>query len=110
VGALVTAGAATPVIVAAASAFDAEAWQFERWEAEIERLYAQAELIDDTDITDTMFDRARLLDEQIRAVPARDRRAVAVKARSLVRYADDFDTQLSAVARHLAAFADGRTG
>jgi hypothetical protein len=105
VGALVAAGATTPVI--AASAFDAEAWQFEHWEAEVHRLYAQAELIDDTDITDTLFDRARILDEQIRAVPARDRRAVAVKARGLVRYADDYDGQLSEVARHILAFVAG---
>lgn len=101
-GALVAAGMVTPAITA--SAFDAEAWQFEQWEAEIDRLHAQAELINDTDVTDTMFDRAHALDARIRDTPATGRRAMAVKARWLVRYADDFDSQLSDFARHLLAF------
>lgn len=102
VGALVAAGMATPAV--AASPHDAEAWQFEQWEAEIDRLHAQAELINDTGITDTMFDRAHALDARIRDTPAAGRRAMAVKARWLVRYADDFDGQLSDFARHLLAF------
>ncbi len=51
-----------------------------------------------------MFDRAHALDARIRDTPAAGRRAMAVKARWLVRYADDFDTQLSDFARHLLAF------
>lgn len=101
VGALVAAGVAVP---GTATAFDVEAWQFEQWEAEVDRLHAQAELIDDTDITNLMFDRAHNLDVRIRDTPATCRRAMAVKARWLVRYADDYDAQLSNIARHLLAF------
>lgn len=89
---------------------DVEGHRFERWEAEIDRLHAQAELIDDTDLTNPMFDRAHRLDGLIRDTPARSHRAIAVKARWLIRYADDFDGQLSGFARHMAQFIEGGCG
>lgn len=101
-GSLVVASALTHVDMT--HALD-EGQQFEIWEAEVSRLHAQADQIDDTDITDSMFARAHELDELIRDTPATGRKAMAIKARCLVRYADDFDTQLSDVARHLLAFA-----
>lgn len=86
---------------------DMEGQRFEGWEAEIDRLHAQAELIDDTDLTNPLFDRAHRLDGLIRDTPARSRRAIAVKTRWLIRYADDFDGQLSGFARHVAQFVAG---
>lgn len=105
-GAFLVAGIAAPA-TAATSVFDAADRQFLHWEAEINRLEAEAELIDDTDVTDEIFDRVGDLERLIFETSRSSRAAVEVKLRTLLRYFGNYDNRPVAPVRDVMAYVAG---
>lgn len=104
--AFVVAGIAAPAL-AATSVLDAADRQFLHWEAEINRLEAEAELIDDTDVTDEIFDRVGDLEHLIFETSRSSRTAVEVKLRTLLRYFGNYDARPVAPIRDVIAYVTG---
>ncbi|OWR21727.1 Uncharacterised protein [Brevundimonas diminuta] len=103
VGAFVAVGITAPII-AVASEPDGADNQFLHWEAEINRLEAEAQLIDDTDITDRIFDHVGDLEHLILETSSSSRTAAEVKLRALLRYFGTYDARCVAPIRDVMTY------